>query len=61
MFDKQVLKQLESMVNQMSPEQKKKLTQIMQDEKSLKNAIAGIDSKKAQQIVENLGKNIPKE
>lgn len=57
MFDKQVMKKLEAMLNQMSPAQKEKLSQIMKDEESLKNAISSIDPQKAQKVMETLGKD----
>ncbi|MBE7022615.1 MAG: hypothetical protein E7414_05325 [Ruminococcaceae bacterium] len=57
MFDKQVMKKLEAMLNQMSPTQKEKLSQIMKDEESIKNAISSIDPKKAQKVMEALEKD----
>lgn len=60
MFDSKLVKQLETMLNQMTPQQKEKLSKIMQDENSLKNAISGIDPKKAQQVMESLGQDAKK-
>jgi len=57
MFDSKLIKQLESMLNQMTPQQKEKLSQIMKDEQSLKNAISGIDPNKAQKVMESLGQD----
>lgn len=54
MFDNQIMNKLEHMLNQMNPSQKEKLTQILKDEQSLKNAIASIDPKKAQQVMQSL-------
>ena len=45
------------MLNQMTPQQKEKLSQIMKDEQSLKNAISGIDPNKAQKVMESLGQD----
>ncbi|MGN1059794.1 MAG: hypothetical protein ACI4QW_05115 [Clostridia bacterium] len=54
MFDKQIMHKLESMLNQMNPEQKNKLADIMKDEESLKKAISGIDPQKARQAAKNM-------
>lgn len=59
MVDKKLRSQLEKMVQQMSPKQIEKLNSILQNEESLKNAIASIDPKKAKDVVKNL--NIPTE
>ena len=57
MFDKQMFKQLEKMLGQMTPKQKEKLASIMKDEKSLKQALSNIDPEKAKQVTEGL--NMP--
>lgn len=54
MFDKQMFKQLEKMLGQMSPTQKEKLAGIMKDEESIKNALKNIDPIKAKQVAQNL-------
>lgn len=54
MFDKQMFKQLEKMLGQMTPTQKEKLNSILKDEESIKNALKNIDPKKAKQVAENL-------
>ncbi len=54
MFDKQLKLQLEKMIQQMSPKQKEKLNSILENEESLKKAIASIDSKKAKSAMETL-------
>lgn len=54
MFDKQMFKQLEKMMGQMNPSQKKKLADILKDEESIKKALAGVDPAKAKKVVENL-------
>ncbi len=54
MFDKQMFKQLEKMLGQMSPVQKEKLAGIMKDEESIKNALKNIDPIKAKQVAQNL-------
>lgn len=54
MFDKQIMHKLESMLNQMNPEQKNKLADIMKDEESLKKAISGIDPQKARQAAKSM-------
>ncbi len=54
MFDKQMFKQLEKMLGQMSPAQKEKLAGIMKDEESIKNALKNIDPIKAKQAAERL-------
>ncbi len=57
MFDKQMFKQLEKMLGQMTPKQKEKLANIMKDEQSLKQALSNIDPEKAKQVTEEL--NMP--
>ncbi len=57
MFDKQLKKQLEGMLNQMSASQKDKLSAILENEETLKNAISHIDPQKAQKTAENLNIN----
>ncbi|MBQ4517732.1 MAG: hypothetical protein II997_03995 [Clostridia bacterium] len=54
MFDKQLKLQLEKMIQQMSPKQREKLNSILENEESLKKAIASIDSKKAKSAMETL-------
>jgi len=53
MFDKQMFKQLEKMLGQMSPAQKEKLAGIMKDEESIKNALKNIDPVKAKQAAQH--------
>ncbi len=53
MFDKQMFKQLEKLMGQMTPAQKEKIESFLKDEESLKKAISNIDPKKAKQAVEN--------
>ena len=57
MFDKQLKKQLENMLNQMSTSQKDKLSAILKNEETLKNAISNIDPKKAKETADNLNLN----
>ncbi len=54
MFDKQMFKQLEKMLGQLSPEKKEKLAGILKDEETIKNALKNIDPIKAKQVAETL-------
>ena len=54
MFDKQMFKQLEKMLGQMTPSQKEKLTGILKDEETIKNALKNIDPIKAKKAAESL-------
>ncbi len=57
MFDNQMFKQLEKLMGKMTPAQKEKLTGILKDEESLKQAISKVDPEKAQKAVESLNLN----
>lgn len=54
MFDKQIAKTLEAMLNQMSDTQKSKLAGILQNEESLKKAVAGVDPQKIRAVAKEL-------
>ena len=54
MFDKQMFKQLEKMLGQLSTEKKEKLAGILKDEESIKNALKNIDPIVARKAVENV-------
>ena len=53
MFDKQMFKQLEKLLGQMTPAQKEKIEGLLKDEKSLKKAISNIDPEQAKKAVES--------
>ena len=57
LFDNQMFKQLEKLMGKMTPAQKEKLTGILKDEESLKQAISKVDPEKAQKAVESLNLN----
>lgn len=54
MFDKQLTRKLEQMLNQMTDSQKNKLADILQNEESLKRALSGLDMDKARQVAQSL-------
>ncbi len=55
-------KEIEKMLSQMSPKQKSKVANIMQDEEKMKKMIAGIDPEQLKKVADSLGmKNISKD
>ncbi len=58
MFDKKIMKQLENMINQMKPSQKEKLNNMLSNEESLKKALDGVNTQKAQELAKTLNLNL---
>ncbi len=58
MFDKKIMNQLENMISQMKPSQREKLNNMLNNEESLKKALEGVNTQKAQDLAKSLNLNL---